>query len=114
MKILFFVLFLLPLSSQAQINRSAKELVKENVNAYLSNVFKNRNYKMVSLGQLKMFDTNDFGIAWSLDVETETTETRKVTDTTSKTVKQLYKFRFYLDRKFEVQKSECSFDAAKE
>ena len=112
MKILFFALLMLPLFSYAQVNRSVKQLAKENTNAYLSNIFKGRTYKLLSSGELKTFDTKKANIAWTLDLEVEATETLKVTDTSSKTIRHLYSFRFFLDRRLEVLKSDCYFDDA--
>jgi hypothetical protein len=115
MKILLIALLIFPILSRAQNKRSAKELAKENVNEYLvSSVFKTRPYKEVSFGELKSFGDKLSDVIWVIDNQVETTETRKLSDTISKEVKQLYNFRFYLDRKFHVLTSDCHFRVAKE
>ena len=59
---------LLPVLSFAQINRSAKELAGEQIQEYItSKLFKDRDYKPVSTGELKTFhDKRDLDIEWTI------------------------------------------------
>ncbi|MFL5811383.1 MAG: hypothetical protein ACJ749_17805 [Flavisolibacter sp.] len=116
MKTFFMIMFITISSlSNGQINNSAKELAKENTNKYLSNaVFKNRSYKQTSFGELKPFDLRSSDIEWVMDQKVEAEQTRKLSDTSSKTITQEYSFRFYLDHKMEVLKTECYYIVARD
>ena len=116
MKTFFMIMFITISSlSTGQINRSAIELAKENTNKYLSSgVFKNRSFKQTSLGEVKAFELKYSDIEWVMDQKIEAEETRMASDTKSKTITQEYRFRFYLDHKMEVIKSECYFTVNKD
>jgi hypothetical protein len=115
MKTFFFFMFItISFLSNGQ-NRSALELARENTNNYLgAGVFKGQTYKQTSIGELKPFDIKSSTIEWMMDQKVEAIQTRKVSDSTSKMLKQEYRFRFYLDHKMEVIRSECYFTVNKD
>jgi uncharacterized protein YukJ len=104
-----FFLFLLMLNAfaaDAQINRSAKEFAGEKVEEYIvTKLFKSRQYKPVSYGELKSYNDKNSSVAWIIAHEFELTEKKLHADGTS-TVPVLYKFFFYLDDKMKVVKAE--------
>jgi len=114
MKIILLALFILPTIAGAQFKKSAQELATENITKYLSNsVLKDRVFKIVSQGDMKNFNSKDSDISWFVEQQVETTDAQKISDGSSKTVKQLYNFTFYLDRRFEVLKSDCYYHVNK-
>src|SRR5205085_6972468 len=107
MKIILLAFFVLPIVVKAQFKKSAQELATENITKYLSSsVLKDRVFKMVSETDIRTFNAKDSDISWMVEQQVETTDSQKTSDTSSKTIKQLYNFTFYLDRKFEVLRSD--------
>jgi hypothetical protein len=104
MRKILFLLLLLPFFSSAQINRSATEFAKENIREYLvTRIFKDQPYKPVSYGELKPWKGTHSEISWTLDHDFEIAEIQNNKKTT---VRKLYKFLFYLDRKMKVVRAE--------
>jgi hypothetical protein len=115
MKIILLAFFVLPIVVKAQFKKSAQELATENITKYLSSsVLKDRVFKMVSEADIRTFNAKDSDISWMVEQQVETTDSQKTSDTSSKTIKQLYNFTFYLDRKFEVLRSDCYYHVNKE
>ena len=108
MKIVLFVLLLLSFSSKAQINRSAKELARENIQEYLNNkLFKDHTYKTISNGELKPFKDPDPDILWIIEQKVETVEIQKGEQETIQAPAK-FKFIFYLNKKMSVVRAERS------
>jgi uncharacterized protein YukJ len=107
MRSFFLFLLMLPaFAADAQVNRSAKEFAGERIQEYITNkLFKNRQYKPVSYGELKSYTDKNSLVAWIMAHEFEVTEKKLNADGTS-TVPVLYKFFFYLDDKMKVVKAE--------
>ena len=94
-------------SSNAQINRSAKELARENIQIYLNNkIYKDHSYKAVSSGELKSSKENDPDILWRFEQKVETVEIQK-DDRETIPVRKTVKFIFYLNKKMEVVWADC-------
>ena len=114
MKIIWLAFFILPTIAKAQFKKSTQELAAENITKYLtSSVLKDRVFRMVSPGEIKTFNSKDSDIYWMVEQQVETTDAQKISDTATKTIKQLYNFTFYLDRKLEVLKSDCYYHVNK-
>ena len=95
-----FILLLLPVLSHAQINRSAKELAKENIEEYLSQkIFKNQPIQPGKIGELVAYQKNGVGITWKVQYKMDLKEKQNDTDSTRNVP---CKFTFYLDREFMV------------
>jgi hypothetical protein len=110
MRSLLFLLVALPLFSDAQINRSAKEFASEQVQEYVAaKLFKNRPYKPVSFGELKaQKKVKESEITWTLGHKFEITESQEFYNNKT-AVQKVYSFLFYLDDKMRVVKSESFF-----
>jgi hypothetical protein len=106
MKIIFFLSLIFSFSSNAQINRSAKELARENIQEYLNNkIFRDHSYKTVSTGELKPFREADPDILWKMELKFETVEIQK-DDKHDAPVRTTVKFIFLLNKKMEVVRAE--------
>jgi hypothetical protein len=109
MRRIAFLLSFLPAVVNAQINRSATELAKENIQEYITEkIFNGRQYQPVSYGELKPRKEGNPDIVWSIEHKFQITETQ--TDSDKKTLLQKpYKFIFYLDRKMKVLRAETFY-----
>jgi hypothetical protein len=108
MKIVLIISLVLSLTSNAQINRSAKELARENIQEYLNNkIFRDHPYKPVSNSELKPFRDEDPDILWKMEQKFETVEIQK-DDKHEVPVKTTVKFIFFLNKKMEVVRAESS------
>ncbi|HEY6505519.1 MAG TPA: hypothetical protein VIZ28_16205 [Chitinophagaceae bacterium] len=106
MRSLIFLLLLLPALADAQINRSAKELAGETIEQYIVNkLFKNKQYKPVSYGEIKPVGDKRSKIAWVIDHQFEITEGGEASFERPAKIQQPYKFLFYMDEKMKVVKA---------
>jgi len=106
MRIIIILAFTLPSFLNAQINRSATELARENIQIYIKNkLFKDHQYKPLSYSVLK--PDADAETVWTINHTFEITTSPVVSfiKTTTTSTTKLYKFAFYLDRKMEVCKA---------
>jgi hypothetical protein len=109
MRTIFFLLLFLPSAANAQFNRSATELAKENIRDYLTGkVFKDRPYQSVSYGELKSGKERDPNVSWTIEHRFEITETETGADKKTP-VHKPYRFIFYLDKKMNVLKAETFY-----
>jgi hypothetical protein len=110
MRSFFLFLLMLPVfAADAQINRSAKEFAGERIEEYIvTKLFKSKQYKPVSYGELKSYNDKTSSIAWIMAHEFELTEKKRNADGAT-TAPVLYKFFFYLDDKMKVVKAEGMF-----
>lgn len=109
MQKILFLLLILPAFSNAQINRSATELAKENIQEYLvSKMFKNQPYKPVSYSELKSYKGKNPEIIWTIEHKFEIAEAQKVSDKKSTDAREPYSFFFYLDKKLKVLRAESN------
>jgi hypothetical protein len=106
---IFFLLLILPAFSNAQINRSATELAKENIQEYLvTKMFKNQLYKPLSYSELKSYKGKNPEVIWTIAHKFEIAEAQKVSDKNSADAREPYSFFFYLDKKLKVLRAESS------
>lgn len=108
MKKILFLLLIYPALTYTQINRSASELAKENIQEYLKEkIFKNCSYQSISYGELTACKDNNVDIAWFIKHEfaiaTDSLRGEKAPG------QKLYKFVFYLDDKMKVLRAESYF-----
>jgi hypothetical protein len=97
---IFFCAF--PVLLNAQINRSATELAKENIHEYLTDkIFKSDPYRPVSYGELRALDEKHSEARWSIVHKFEITEVQNEAEKKVSTQKP-YEFIFYLDEKMRV------------
>jgi hypothetical protein len=109
MKKIAFLLLLLPAVAKAQINRSATELAKENIQEYVTGkIFNGHQYKPVSYGILKTRKDEDPDVFWSIEHRFQITETETLADKKMSSQKP-YRFMFYLDKKMKVLRAETLF-----
>jgi len=109
MRITLFLLLLLPAVLRAQINRSATELAKENIQEYVtSKLFNGHPYQPVSYGELKSREEKNQEAIWSITHKFEITETETHADKKI-SVQKPYNFIFYLDKKLKVRRAESYF-----
>ena len=109
MKTIPFLLFLLPIVLNAQINRSATELAKENIHEYVTGkIFNGHQYQSVSYGVLTPRKERNQDIMWSIEHKFQITETESQGDKKLSAQKP-YKFMFYLDKKMKVLRAETYF-----
>jgi len=110
MRSLLILLFFFPAFAGAQINRSAKELATEKIQEYILNkLFKNKQYKPVSYGELKPTGGKNSEIVWMIAHKFEITEGGENSFKKSPKVQQPYKFLFYMNEKMRVLKAETSY-----
>ncbi len=109
MRRIVFLLSLLPVVVNAQINRSATELAKENIQEYImEKIFNGRQYQPVSYGELKPRKEENPDIVWSIEHKFQIAETPTYTGKKIPLQKP-YKFMFYLDRKMKVLRAETFY-----
>ena len=111
MRIILFLLLLIPAVSNAQFKRSATELAKDNIRDYVTQkLFRNLSYQPISFGELT---TNAGGGSTFSSLikhkfaitEIESHENMKVP------VQKEYLFVFYFNDKMKVQMAESLFPA---
>ena len=106
MKRVWFLFVIIPAVLNAQFNRSATELARENVHDYITTkLFKNGSYQAVSYGQLTPRKAEGPSIAWSIEHTFAVTEVEMINDKKI-VVKRQYKFLFYFDNKMNVLRAE--------
>ena len=111
MRIIFFLLVLFPVLTQAQINRSATEFAKEKIGEYITTkLFKGNPYQPLSFGELKEWNEKSSAIKWSINHKFEITETqnnygKKIS------VQKPCKFIFYFDDRMNIVRAETSYHA---
>lgn len=106
MRSILLLCALLPAALHAQINRSATELAKENIQEYVTaKLFSGHPYQPVSYGELKQREDKNQEIAWSITHKFEITETETQADK-KLAVQKPYKFIFFLDKKMKVRRAE--------
>ncbi|MGK2863495.1 MAG: hypothetical protein ACSLE0_16305 [Chitinophagaceae bacterium] len=109
MRFSLLLFFLVPFISPAQINRSANELARENVQEYIiSKLFKDINYQPVSYSSLKPLKQDRSEIAWSINHKFQIIDTQFVADKKIAVAKP-YLFSFYLDKKLNVISAESFY-----
>jgi hypothetical protein len=109
MRIILFLLLLIPAFINGQINRSATELAKENIQDYLTcKIFSRRPYQPVSYGELKSHKERNPEIIWAIVHKFEITETPNYADKKA-SVQKPYKFIFFLDEKMKVRRAETYY-----
>lgn len=110
MRSLLLVLLVFPLLAGAQINRSAKELASEKIQEYIvQKLFKNKQYTPVSYGEMKQVGGKQSNVVWELAHKFEIVEGGKPSFGQAATIRQSYKFLFYLDEKMKVLKAETYY-----
>ena len=106
MRIILFLSLLLPAIVNAQFNRSATELAKENIREYLTGkIFKDHPYQSISYSELKRCGEKNPEIIWSIKHRFEIAETEIEADKKI-SVHKPYQFIFYLDKKMKVLRAE--------
>lgn len=109
MRTVIFLFLIFPAILQAQINRSATELAKENISGYLHDkIFKGSPYHSVFYGELKPINQKNTEIRWSIVHKFAITETQTEADKKT-SVERLYEFKFYLDNKMKVLRAATSY-----
>jgi regulatory protein YycI of two-component signal transduction system YycFG len=109
MRRIVFLLWFLPVTVNAQINRSATELAKENIQEYITEkIFNGRQYQPVSYGELKPRKEENPDVVWSIEHKFQITETQTYADKKILAQKP-HKFMFYLDRKMKVLRAETFY-----
>lgn len=110
MRVLLILLFLIPFSGFAQINRSAKELASESIQHYVEEkLFAKKEYKPITFGELKSIGDRRSTIVWSIAHKFEIAEGGTSSFEQGSKVKKIYTFLFFLDDKMKVRKSESWF-----
>ena len=106
MRISFLICLVLAFSAQGQINHSATELAKENVQEYLvKKIFRNKVFRPLEYGSLEPYAHYDPDISWVFEQRCEVTQTVRYPGKDS-TYTLPYKFVFYLDSKLKVFRAE--------
>lgn len=106
MRQIVFVLLFCPVFIGAQINRSATELAKENIQEYITGkVFNGCQYQPLSYGALKDRKDRNPEIVWSIEHSFQITETITTHDKRFAQHKP-YKFMFYLNKRMKVMRAE--------
>jgi len=109
MRTLVFLAVILPVFLHGQINRSATELAKENIQSYLRNkIFKQAPYQPISYGELKRENEKGTDATWSIVHKFQITET-EVEAQKKFLIQRPYNFIFYLDDKMEVVRARSYF-----
>ena len=108
MRTLLFLIFLFPLLTSAQINRSANELAQETTRNYIQKkLFKGQTYTPISYGEIKSYkDKRDIEIEWMIEHRFEISKPPGSTDKKSEETNQPYKFIFFLDHQMKVKRAE--------
>ena len=111
MRIILFVVAMLPAFVHGQINRSATELAKENIRSYLTRkLFKAEPYQPISYGELKPAKERNADATWTIVHKFTITETEVEADK-KLSVRKPYDFIFYLDDRMEVIRARSYFDS---
>lgn len=98
MRLLMMLLLVLPLMAAAQMNRSASELARENIEAYLKEkIFRTEPYRSYTFGNLKPASITDTEILWSMDHRFGIQEQKN-----EASVWKPHYFVFYFDRKMKI------------
>jgi hypothetical protein len=106
MRSILLMALLVPAVLHAQINRSATELAKENIQEYItSKLFNGHPYQPVSYGELKPREEKNQDVVWSITHKFDITETQSQGDK-KLSVQKPYKFIFFLDKKMKVRRAE--------
>src|SRR4026209_1023338 len=106
MRILLFSLLSLPFFAGAQINRSANEVARESIQAYISQkLFIHQAYMAGEYGELQPQDDRESYVAWSITHQFEITDSQYVANKRIP-VRTTHNFSFYLDKKLKVIKAE--------
>lgn len=106
MRLLLISLLTLPLFTEAQLNRSAKELAEERVKEYIvTKLFKDASYKALTFGELKTQHQPQTDVAWTISHRFEVIDSQLVNDRRSPVTRSQF-FSFYLDRKMKVISAE--------
>ena len=109
MRSIFVALLFVPLVHQAQVNRSATELARENIKSWLlSKLFKDQPYKPGTYTDLKTVVDKNPNIAWMIMHRFEIEEPGLDPDTKAH-IQKPYKFAFYLDKKMTVVRAEAAY-----
>jgi hypothetical protein len=109
MRILLLFLVSLPVFCGAQVNRSANEVARESVQAYIgTKLFRDMGYKPGDYGELKSQEDRENYIAWSLIHQFEITDSQFVADKRI-AIRKTYNFSFYLDKKLKVIRAESYY-----
>ena len=109
MRFFVFLATILPVFLHGQINRSATELAKENIQSYLRNkIFKQAPYQPISYGELKHENEKSTDASWSIIHKFNITET-EVEAQKKFLIQKLYNFIFYLDDKMQVIRARSYF-----
>jgi hypothetical protein len=109
MRILLLALLFVPLVHQAQVNRSASELAKENIKSWLlSKLFKDQPYKPGAYTDLKPVVDKNPNIAWMI-LHRFVIEEPEIDPDTRSHIQKPYKFAFYLDKKMSVVRAEAAY-----
>jgi len=108
MRILFLLLLIIPFCTKAQINKSAIQLARDNVDEYVkSKLFRSKFYTSVSYGLLKERKDIDKETVWEMD-HVFVIEEKHTVGSNPATSKQEYNFTFYFDSKMNITKAESS------
>jgi len=109
MRIILFVVVMLPAFVNGQINRSATELAKENISSYVTRkLFKAEPYQPVSYGELRSEKERNVDAKWSIVHKFKITETEIEADQ-KHSVQKPYDFIFYLDDRMQVIRARSYF-----
>ena len=106
MRLLLITLLSLPLFSEAQVNRSAKELAEERIKEYIvTKLFREASYKGLTFGELKTQRQPHSDVAWTISHRFEVVDSQLVNDRRTPVTRSQF-FSFYLDRKMKVVSAE--------
>lgn len=99
-------LFLLPLSATAQMNRSASQLARENIEAYLKGkIFRTEPYRSYTFGTLKPATLAEPEIVWTMEHRFGIQEKRE----NDASVWKPHYFVFYFDKKMKILMTKSSW-----
>ena len=102
MRILLLIFISFPIFSGAQVNRSANELAREQVQEYIvTMIFKAKPYKPIYYGELTPQNQPHSEIVWSIHHKFEIVDSQFVSDKKVAVIKP-YNFSFFLDKKLKV------------
>src|SRR5687768_4816288 len=106
MRLFMLLLLALPIMAAAQINRSASELARENIEAYLKGkIFRTEPYRSYAFGTLKPTSITDTEVVWMMDHRFGIAEKNK----NESSVWKPYFFVFYFDKKMKIVMTKSSW-----
>lgn len=103
MRTLLFLMLILPTLASAQVNKSAKELAGENIEAYLQKIYKGQDHT-ITLGEPKAYLSQGSEAEWKISCRVTFTD---VAGKKSSSQDAYSNFMFYLSRRMQVVSAEA-------